>query len=256
MVTPVSFFSRTTRACVWLLLWCGVLGFFTARVLAGEISATLQAESVPAATGTRLTLKISGSDIGDITLPRSPGPDHSTKRHPAEFPAHEWPGEPQCGLFLCGRLHEAGGLHHSGIHRHRGREALKTKPLKLKVLPPAARLLLARPRGTPAPVLPREMIRKERALRVAYHPAALEGRKYAWVGEIVPVTIKVWVPQGARIERVAKIQPQSPAFTLSEPLGDALPKAGAAGREKLHSTDLLRRAFRYQSGNLPAGSHA
>ncbi len=215
MVTPVSFFSRTTRACVWLLLWCGVLGFFTARVSAGEISATLQAESVPAATGTRLTLKISGSDIGDITLPEAP--DLIIQQN----------GTQQSFQLMNGRVNRSVVYSYAVGSMKPGDytipeftvtvdgEALKTKPLKLKVLPSGSQAPPGAPQGNtgPGPAAGNDPEGSERYGSLTIQPH-LNGRKYAWVGEIVPVTIKVWVPQGARIERVAKIQPQSPAFTL------------------------------------------
>ena len=42
----------------------------------------------------------------------------------------------------------------------------------------------------------------------------VKDRKHAWVGEIAPVQIKAWLPDGARVNLASNIQPEGSAFTL------------------------------------------
>ena len=210
---PVSFPFRRHAS-----LLAGLLFFlFGCRLLTGaEVTATLAPESIPAGEGANLTIRITNGDVTAIKAPEVAGL------------IMNGPNESRQMRIVNGVRTSAMTLTYAVGSMTAGEYAIppftltvdgapvETQPFKLTVTPSANQT----PAGLP-------MGGSSNAQGSTAAPAAGEDnfgfltldfagreRQHAWVGEIAPVRIMAWLPEGARVSLNTPLQPTGSSFTL------------------------------------------
>ncbi len=196
-----------------------VVAFFLAAavVSAAEIEAQLDRESVAAGNGALLTLKVSGSRAAEPEIPQV---DHLIIQQR---------GRSQQLSIVNGRTsrsvtyqyevgsHTPGDYQIPAIQVVVDGKKYSTRPLNLKVLdsgaarPPAG--MPQAPPGSQSTGGGEADAGEKRFGFLTVEPAAND-RKYVYVGEIAPVRIRAWIPDGAQAQLKSGIQPEGKAFTL------------------------------------------
>ena len=197
--------SRATwTACVLLFLsaLCGH---------AAEVTATLDRESVPAGEGAQFTIEIKDGDARPPQMPQI-----------ADF-VFQGPNRGRQLSFFNGQTSSTTTFTYVVGSQKPGEYAIpaitlvvdgqqvQTQPLKLKVTPSANQ----QPQGmSPNNAAAGDDVPEDGALGFLTAELASRDRKHAWVGEIAPVRIKAWLPEGSRANLRSNIQPGGSAFTL------------------------------------------
>ena len=188
-----------------------LLAMFATGIRAAEVTATLDRESVPAGEGAQFTIEIKDGDARPPQMPQVPdfvfqGPHRgrqmsffngqaSSTTTFAYLVGSQKPGEytiPAITLQVDGRQ-------------------VQTQPLKLKVTPSANQQPQGLPQNNSAAG---GSVPEDSELGFLTVELALKDRGHAWVGEIAPVRIKAWLPEGARANLRSNIQPEGSAYTL------------------------------------------
>ena len=184
---------------------------------AAEVEAQLDRESVAAGNGALLTLKVSGSRSAQPEMPQ------------VENLIIQPRGRSQQMNIVNGKTSRsvtyqyAVGSNTPGDYQIPSIEVLvdgkkySTRPLKLKVLDsgatqPPAGMPQAAP-GSPSAGDGGADTGENRFGFLTVEPQASD-RKYVYVGEIAPVRIRAWIPDGAQAQLRSGIQPEGKAFTL------------------------------------------
>jgi hypothetical protein len=208
-----SLFPRFAKVLVAALL---IALFPAASVMAAEVEAQLDRDSVPAGNGAILTLRVSGGRIEQPKIPavenfiidprgRSQHMQIVNGKTTVSFVysyvvGSTVPGEyqiPAVEIMIDGEKHA-------------------TQPLKLKVLDSAAAQPPAGAPATPAggQAGEGEADRGEKSFGFLTVELAGAGRKHAYVGEIAPVIIRAWLPEDSQAQIRSQIQPEAKGFTL------------------------------------------
>jgi hypothetical protein len=213
MVTSLTSVSRALRI-ILLTGFALLVPLFSGRTAAAEVTATLQDNSIKAGDETQLNLEITNGNPTALKAPQVADLVINQRGHSSST------------VFENGRMTSSLTVIYSVQCMKPGEYTIppfsvtvdgvemKTAPLKLKVLPSSAQPPQGMPQGNSG-AGPRAPDTAEAGSFgfVTVEPA-LKDRNYAWVGEIAPVRIKAWVPDGSQIVRVAKVQPAGSAFTL------------------------------------------
>lgn len=183
---------------------CGLAG-------AADVTATLDRESVPAGEGAKFTIEIKDGDARPPQIPQVPdfvfqGPNRG--RQMSYF--NGVTSSTTTFTYVVGSL-KPGDYTVPAITLVVDGQQVQTQPLKLKVTPSANQ----QPQGLPPNNAPaNDAVPEEGGAGFLTVELAAKDRKHAWVGEIAPVRIKAWLPEGVRASLRSNLQPEGSAFTL------------------------------------------
>lgn len=200
-----------------LLLALVILTSLTSVVPAAEITASLDRRSVPAGEGARFSIRI---ENGSVTAAKPPDVPNLIIRGPGTARQMSMiNGVTTSSLTLTYQIGSmtAGEYQIPGFTLTVDGAEVVTDPMVLTVTPSAAQNPAGLPGGNqpagpqPSPAPPPAADQNTGFLTVEL---ANNGRKHVWVGEIAPVRIKAWIPNGSRASLASKIQPKNSSFTL------------------------------------------
>ena len=164
---------------------------------AGEVEATLDRESVPAARGALMTLRVSGGKVGQIDLPAVPNLIILPRGQSQQLQSFNGQTSMSVTYNYAVGSNTPGTYQIPPIGVMVDGRKLATQPLTLKVLAAGDS----------------EDTGSKRFGFLTVEPATSE-RKHVYVGEIAPVRIRAWLPEEARAQPRSGIQPEGKAFTL------------------------------------------
>ncbi|MES2438509.1 MAG: BatD family protein [Verrucomicrobiota bacterium] len=219
MVIPLHSQNVVLRFAKIIAAFLAILVCFASISHAAEVDAQLDRESVAAGNGAILTLEIKGEVVERPEIPEVEnlivepqgqsrqvqtfnGTTTTTATYKYAVGSHV-PGDyqiPAIGVIMNGRK-------------------FSSQPLRLKVLdagaaqPPPAGVAPA-PQGQQPPVEQEEEDTGERRFGFLTVELADSRRDHVYVGEIAPVIIRAWLPEGAQAQLRSGVQPEGKGFTL------------------------------------------
>ncbi len=190
--------------------------FLTASVSAAEVAAQLDRESVPAGNGAILTVKISGGRGGRPTIPEVENLIFQSRGESTQMQMSNGQITHAVTYRYAVGSHTPGDYRIPAIDVMVDGKKLTTQPLKLKVLDSgAAQIPPGNPPAAPGPQ-PAAEAEESGEERFGFLTVELADhkRQHVYVGEIAPVRIRAWLPEGARVGLRGGIQPEGKGFTL------------------------------------------
>lgn len=206
----------TLRAVVLTFLSLLAAVWSAGRAAAGDVTASLEQESVRAGEGTTLTIEITN---GQASEPQAPAvPDLVIRSGRREQQIRFINGQTSSTTtygYTVGSMKPGNYTIPPFTLTVDGVE-MKTQPLKLKVLPSASQQPPGMSQGNAgnAPPAGADSVPDDGRFGFLTVELAAKDRAHAWVGEIAPVRIKAWLPENARVTLTANLQPEGSAFTL------------------------------------------
>lgn len=199
-----------------MLMICVLIGApMISTVLAANVQAELDRDSVPAGNAAQLTLQISGGNIARPEIPEVKDLVVQTGGQSQRIQMMNGSSSVSMTYTYLVGSHKPGDYVIPAIMVTVGGEKLTTKPLKLKVLAAdAAQPPPGIPNANSAPTTPPDAVTDENQFGFLTVEPAASDRKYVYVGEIAPVRIRAWIPADARASLRSGIQPEGKAFTL------------------------------------------
>ena len=202
-----------------ILLNLAAFLLLAASVMAAEVEATLDRDSVPAGNGALLTLRISGGNAGQPEIPAVENLIVQSRGRSQEIQiVNEITTTSMTYTFVVGSQ-IPGDYQVPAIDVTVDGQKFSTQPLNLKVLDATA---AQPPAGIPQkPAGAGEEGDEEKRFGFLTVELAANERKHAYVGEIAPVRIQAWLPADSRANLRSGIQPEGKAFTLHNEIGRA-----------------------------------
>jgi hypothetical protein len=191
--------------------------FFSPLLHAAEVTTTLEPKSVPAGEGANLTITITNGTPTVANKPEVPdliiqGPNQGRQYRNINGVA----SSTVTLSYAIGSM-TAGEYNIPPFTLTIDGAEVKTDSFTLKVTPSAnqapAGMAPGNASGNPPPSGP-TLAAGETDFGFLTVEFADKKREHAWVGEIAPVRIKAWIPDGARANLNARIQPEGSSFTL------------------------------------------
>ena len=195
-----------------ILLNLAAFLLLAASVMAAEVEATLDRDSVPAGDGALLTLRISGGNAGQPEIPAVENLLVQSRGRSQQIQIVNGITTASVTYTFAVGSQIPGDYQVPAIDVTVDGQKFSTQPLNLKVLDATA---AQPPAGIPQnPAGAGEEGDEEKRFGFLTVELAASERKHAYVGEIAPVRIQAWLPADSRANLRSGIQPEGKAFTL------------------------------------------
>ena len=195
-----------------ILLNLAAFLLLAASVMAAEVEATLDRDSVPAGNGALLTLRISGGNAGQPEIPAVENLLVQSRGRSQQIQIVNGITTASVTYTFAVGSQIPGDYQVPTIDVTVDGQKFSTQPLNLKVLDATA---AQPPAGIPQnPAGAGEEGDEEKRFGFLTVELAASERKHAYVGEIAPVRIQAWLPADSRANLRSGIQPEGKAFTL------------------------------------------
>ncbi len=209
--SPFSHLPRWPRnllAALWFFLTAASSG------AAAEITASLTPDTVPAGEGANLSIRIINGQVSAIKAPEVAGLLMNGPNQSSQIRIEQ--GVRVSAMTLTYAIGSMTAGQHAippfvvtvdGL-------PVETQAFKLTVTPSANQTPAGLPPSGTAPGTPAAPTEGEENFGFLTLDFAGKDRQHAWVGEIAPVRIMAWLPDGVRVSLNTPLQPTGSSFTL------------------------------------------